>query len=605
MELRISHRLITQTWLLPHTALGLACLLLAGCGNSEEEAARRRAERQREIQAETDSVDRQDRLSDAPESLEQLQAEHLGEPSSRSRPAEANPLVKPEAKLGRAWTDPGGAVLARGEFVSLLDGNVCLEQPDGTGAVVPFARLCEADQKFVRGLAGEDMAEAAPPEPDLAALTTSTAKPVEPVKAAEPTGDARPASDDSSSQPLVGGKKVVIPFDFVSDFDEGRYGRMVGDMLWRKLERGKRFVVPETMLDVRNFCESRHIQPTPDTPLDQMRHVVQDDFRGHVGIWGRVERVPGHEWEVYDLTIKCVDFSAGPEPKVVYEATARTNSVSEIPHLYVEQMLDKLYGRKPGEPPPPNPIEEQYWLDNPNLIVGDFQQGAGGVPKGWDRGGGQHREPLGGLVSWLPEGGNPTNKVIRFTFGQDIGDTYGVMYYSDWFPIEEGAKYRSQLRYRSNGPKVIVFIKCYSEVAGPYQAESSGAQRPGGPTAPGMEPPAYVPEMGQRREVYRSQQNMKGDKNVWNTHTEDFTPKHTRYMPHWGRVMLYAYLGAGVVEFDDVVVKQILPSSPGDHQKLLRHSLETGVTMKEMEENERRSWQLKQEQLKQEQSHQK
>ena len=259
-------------------------------------------------------------------------------------------------------------------------------------------------------------------------------------------------------------------------------------------------------------------------------------------------------------------------------------------------MLDALYGRKPGEPPPPNPIEEKNWLENPNLVVGDFQQGAGGVPKGWDRGGGQHREPLGGLVSWIPETGNPGNKVIRFRFGQDIGDSYGVMYYSDWFPIEEGAKYRSQLRYRSNGPKVIVFIKCYSEVAGPYRAESAGGKGSGGP--PGSEPPAYIPEMGQRREVYRSQQNMKGPKNVWNTHTEDFTPKHTRYAPHWGRVMLYAYLGAGVVEFDDVVVKQILPPSPGDHQKLQRHSLETDVTIKEMEENERKSWQMKQEQSK-------
>ncbi len=81
--------------------------------------------------------------------------------------------------------------------------------------------------------------------------------------------------------------------------------------------------------------------------------------------------------------------------------------------------------------------------------------------------------------------------------------------------------------------------------------------------------------MGQRREVHRSQQNPRGPEDVWSTHTDDLTPRYTRYSPRWGRVMLYVYLGAGVVEFDDVVVKQILPDSPGDHQKLLRHSLET------------------------------
>ena len=31
-------------------------------------------------------------------------------------------------------------------------------------------------------------------------------------------------------------RKVVIPFDFQSKFDDGRYGRMVGDMIWKKLD---------------------------------------------------------------------------------------------------------------------------------------------------------------------------------------------------------------------------------------------------------------------------------------------------------------------------------------------------------------------------------
>ena len=57
--------------------------------------------------------------------------------------------------------------------------------------------------------------------------------------------------------------------------------------------------------------------------------------------------------------------------------------------------------------------------------------------------------------------------------------------------------------------------------------------------------------------------------------------------------MLYAYLGAGTVEFDDVVVKQIIPASPSDAAKDRRHSLETKVTIKEMEENERRSREAK------------
>ncbi len=364
------------------------------------------------------------------------------------------------------------------------------------------------------------------------------------------------------------GKQIVIPFDFVSKFDDGRYGRTMGDMVWKKLSREGGFVIPETMLDVRDTVTSNNIELDANTPLDKVKRIVVNDFGAQVAIWGSVERVPGHDWDVYDLKIRCVDFSATPRPKVIYECNARTKTVSEIPHVYIKAMLDKLYGRRPGIPPAPDPRAEKNWKTAANLVTGgDFQSGTGGVPSGWASRGGQDREPLGGLVSWGRDTTNPGNRVIRFAFDKDVGDGFGVMYYSDPFPVEEGALYRFGCRYRSNGPKMIVFIKCYDE----------------------MGPSAYAPEVSQRRECYRSQNNLKGPKNVWNTYTTDFTPKHTKYTPTTGRVMLYAYVGAGVVEFDDVVIKQILPSSSAENRKERRHSLETGVSVKEMEENERKS----------------
>jgi hypothetical protein len=278
---------------------------------------------------------------------------------------------------------------------------------------------------------------------------------------------------------------------------------------------------------------------------------------------------------------------------VIYECNARTKTVSEIPRIYVKAMLDKLYGRRPGGPPAPDPLAEKNWETAANLVKGgDFQSGAGGVPTGWASRGGQEREPLGGLVSWQRDTTNPSNRVIRFTFDAGVGDGFGVMYYSDPFPVEEGALYRFQCRYRGNGPNIIVFIKCYDEVDSTYKPgnKSPGNKSPG---AKGMGPNAYVPEASRRRECYRSQNNLKGPKNTWNTYANDFTPKHTKYAPTTGRVMLYAYLGAGVVEFDDIVIKQIVPASPGESRKDPRHSLETGVTIKEMEENERKSRELK------------
>lgn len=358
-------------------------------------------------------------------------------------------------------------------------------------------------------------------------------------------------------------KKVVIPFDFVSKFDDGRYGQMVGEMIWKKLDSEGGFILPESMQDVRDYCQSHHIQPAPDISLEKMKKIVVKDFGGQIGIWGGVERAPGAEGEIYDLAIKCVDFSAGSEPKVIYQAKSRTNSVSEISHLYVKQMLEALYNRQPGGPARVDALVERNWVKNPNLIAGgDFQIGAGGVPKGWESVAGQKREPLGNLVQWVAEENNPRNKIIRFSFNSQVGDNEGVMYYSDYFPVEEGAKYRFQCRWRTNGPEAKVFIKCYDEVSDSYQAADNAETDP--ETAHRLGKDKY-PSLLRRREVYRSQQNLKGPKNAWNTHSEDFTPKHTKYSPKWGRVMLYAYLGSGQVEWDEVAVKLILP--PPSQQK--------------------------------------
>lgn len=413
------------------------------------------------------------------------------------------------------------------------------------------------------------------------------------------------------------GQKVVIPFDFESKFDNGRYGQIIGDMIWEKLHREGGFIIPDSMADVRDFCSMNQIVVTSQTSLEQMKNTVREGFDGHIAIWGSVERVPGFSGDVYDLVIKCVDFSQPGEPKVIYDKTARTNSVSEIPHLYVKEMLDALYERGPTAPPPVNTLAEENWKKNPNLIVGgDFERASAGVPVGWEDRAGQNREPLGRLVAWAPDSQNPNNHVIRFTFNQEIGDTTGVMYYSLPFQVQEGATYRFQCRWRSNGPAAKVFIKCYAEQPSEYRLEGSnssvesrrtGRARTNPP--PGQSPATTLDsgagsasgrssargrsaaslDWDQMRECYRSQQNLKGPLNTWNVQTEDFTPRHTQYTPTWGRVMLYAYLGAGTVEFDDVVVKMIIPASPGDSKKSPRRSMDSPVTIKEMEERERAS----------------
>ena len=128
--------------------------------------------------------------------------------------------------------------------------------------------------------------------------------------------------------------------------------------------------------------------------------------------------------------------------------------------------------------------------------------------------------------------------MIRFRF-REVAETTGVLYYSDYFPVEEGATYRFRCRWRSTGTAAKVFIKAYDEFEGNYQEKRKRLVA------------------SQKREVYRSQQNMEGEAGAWHEHAEEFTPKHSKFHPRWARVMLYAYYPPGVVDWDDVEVRLV------------------------------------------------
>jgi hypothetical protein len=335
-------------------------------------------------------------------------------------------------------------------------------------------------------------------------------------------------------------KRVVIPFDFESKFDNGEYGQNLGEMIWTKIRRRGGFILPESMQDVRDWCQRAGMVPGPDTPLQRMKEIVTKEQAGDIGIWGKVERVAGFETDVYDLWITIADFSVDP-PRMIYQKKVCTHTVSEIPHVYVQRALESLYG--PREPvaaaPDPmrqNPMRQKCWNTAPNLVQGDFERGQA-APLGWG--------PLPHDITWVWEqksGAKSKNRVIRFTLNEDVAGTTGVLYYSDFFPVEAGATYRFQCRWKTTGSAAKLFIKCYDELPTDFRARSSTDRA-----------------NTEKREVYRSRQNLEGSPGLWNVQSEDFTPQHSQFTPRWGRVMLYAYWPAGTVEWDDVVVKQVAP----------------------------------------------
>ena len=368
----------------------------------------------------------------------------------------------------------------------------------------------------------------------------------------------------SAAEPVV-----VIPFDLQSRFDQGRYGRKVGRLLLARLEKRGGVVLPEAMLSVRDTCRRIGFEPGPETPLEKVGSVVREHFGARVAIWGGIERVEGHARDVYDLKLRATDFGQAGEPRLLASLDVRTRAVSEIPHRHVPALLDRLYasnlfggiapdkdGGESGDSRPPRAREPAIEV----VFASDFEQAGsndsnGGVarrvPAGWESLGGPQNRPLGDKVRWVREASGDKHRVLRLQFDQATGDSTGVMYYSRPFPVEQGATYRVRFRWRTGGPRPIVLIKGYATVAGAEQITQTG-------TPPPNETRRNL------REVYRSQHRPSGKPGTWHQHTAEFRPRHNRFEPFTARVMLYAYQGAGWVEFDDVVVERLRDREQSD-----------------------------------------
>ena len=297
--------------------------------------------------------------------------------------------------------------------------------------------------------------------------------------------------------------------------------------------------------------------------------------------------------EIYDFGMKIVDFSVDP-PKTIYQVdNTRTEAVAEVTRIYVRQAMEKLYGKQ-ARTMEENAKMEENWKNNSNLIIGgDFEKVENGIPVGWETRCAQHRESIGRLVRVVRDPDNTNNHYLHTEFDDDIATGFGLMYYSKPFLVEEGATYRLDYRYRlSKGVNCIVFVKCYDVIDTNFR-----------PTANALKE-GFTDKIGQQtREIYRNQQNHQqypisgppNEKEIanagkWVQYSEEFTPRHTRFSPKLGRIMLYGFFTAGTIDYDDFVLKKIKDADPAELKaKVERHSLNSKVTLKEMEENERRA----------------
>lgn len=154
------------------------------------------------------------------------------------------------------------------------------------------------------------------------------------------------------------------------------------------------------------------------------------------------------------------------------------------------------------------------------VVNGDFERTKNLFdPEGWEK--------IGkGGISVVDEK-TTHGKVLLLDVPRKVARSTGLMYYTDYFPIEPDKLYmiRFEMKRVSKGIDAKVWVKGYAEIN------------------------------GQRREVYKAGHYCRPATNDWAVFGRVFTPQSKKYEIKWAKIMAYAHgAKAGKVYYDNFVV---------------------------------------------------
>jgi len=356
------------------------------------------------------------------------------------------------------------------------------------------------------------------PERETPALHPDDAAALEPWEQGMFAGGPAPGSTptDAPAQPdapKMRAKPRLVAYDFVSDFDDGRLGAQVADILQGHARRSGRFeTFPEVELD--EIMAGTPYRPAFDAPIEEVARHAGAAFDADVVLWGRVMGGRGSP----TVDVKGISL-AGGKAEIVIAESYKCGNVHHVP-MAAERVVAALLGTETGLRSTARVV---HALGRNLLANGGFDRS------------------MAGWTPTIPAHASVEGGRLVFRIPEDVAASHGLGVLSDYVPVEPGAHYALSLRVRSAGTAVIVWVKGYATVRPRYEGDD---------------------DLDARREVFRHQirpqnQAEPGPDGWISVTTVPFRPRHPSLTVTHMRVKLYAYWPPGTVEFDDVVLRRV------------------------------------------------
>jgi len=363
---------------------------------------------------------------------------------------------------------------------------------------------------------------------------------------------------------------MVLPF---TGPDDGLAARFT-DQVTLKLSRQVRRLKGQTDLKVLSKIEvdeawGEGVGPKLDTPPPQIAQWLRE-VAAQVAIWGTFER----KGDELIARVKVLDITDDAS-RLLLDKTYREQG--ERAHVgVVNPVVEEITGHAVRKPREAGNVPEPKVLGRLLSKNPGFEEGSGETPVGWERMDGLTtfwmNDPTGAgrgkvikmetrmlqtqadawWVKW--RAGAPASRAPKPIFApppayDSVGGLHGAHYYSDFFEIKPGMRYRVLADFKGKTTDSFfakVFVKGY-----------------------GMVPATVREAEPKRREIWRTYLACRNFENQWTHYSETFTiPQRGVRMSNvatvhvkWIRIVPYAYWPPGEFYWDDVKVVEE-PATP-------------------------------------------
>ncbi len=321
-------------------------------------------------------------------------------------------------------------------------------------------------------------------------------------------------------------KPLIIVYPFVSKFDEGALGAKVRECIRGHALRSKK-VTCFDQLSEGELLAASPFKPGPEVKPGKVADHARETFKARYAVWGEISKAKkGYTLRVLGAGVGKVKKKGAAGAALLADETYACPTVHHIPQ-HAETFLAKLLKKERRH------LERKFGEVVKVLetipINGDFARG--NSKKDWPAGWNLVRPDLVSQVSWAARpGGKKGDKCLAYNMNKKTAANEGIMAASRYVPIRKGAYYQASVEIMSRKPKVIFWVKGYTDVD------------------------------GEKRETYRHQVRFYPEKKgraFERLTTKPFRPRNPLVKVEYLRLMLYAYHPAGKVWFDNAWLKRV------------------------------------------------